>query len=99
MKSVLDKDNFDIESLNIPIIEKSNKGEDKRLLYIPDFEQETPTYQHVLGEFVNAFSETNTELLVYVKEDEFLEDKLNVLYGVFSIYEKDNCYINLYISP
>ena len=92
------KKNIKTESLNIQKMDKTNSGEDLRLLYIPDFEQDIPTYPHVISEFVNAFSDTNTELLLYVREDEFLEDKLAVLDSIFANYEKANCYINLYVG-
>ena len=92
------EDLYNVPLPEINLIEKSNAGEDKRILYIPDFEQDYPTYPHVIDEFVRAYSDTNTELLLYIKEDEFLNDKLNLLNGIFEKYEKDNCYVNLYVG-
>lgn len=91
-------DLYNVPLPEINLIEKSNAGEDKRILYIPDFEQDYPTYPHVIDEFVRAYADTNTELLLYIKEDEFLNDKLNLLNGIFEKYEKDNCYVNLYVG-
>ncbi len=92
------EDLYNVPLPEINLIEKSNAGEDKRILYIPDFEQDYPTYPHVIDEFVRAYADTNTELLLYIKEDEFLNDKLNLLNGIFEKYEKDNCYVNLYVG-
>lgn len=79
-------------------ISKNNSGEEKILLYIPDFEQDYPTYPKLINSFVKSFSDTNYELLLYVKEDDFLEDKLSILDQIFSQYEDANCYINLFIG-
>ncbi|MGN0436805.1 MAG: SP_1767 family glycosyltransferase [Wujia sp.] len=79
-------------------VKKSNLGEEKILLYIPDFEQQYPTYPKVIDAFARAYAETNYELLLYIEEDELLEDKLNVLNKIFAGYESVNCYINLYIG-
>ena len=91
-------DIHDVELPEINSIEKNNKGEDKRILYIPDFEQDYPTYPHVIEEFVRAFSDTNTELLLYIKEDDYLDDKLSLLNRIFEAHENDNCYVNLFIG-
>ncbi|MBQ9277262.1 MAG: DUF1792 domain-containing protein [Lachnospiraceae bacterium] len=92
------EDLYGVPLPKINLIEKSNSGEDKRILYIPDFEQDYPTYPHVIDEFVRAYSDTNTKLLLYIKEDELLDYKLNLLNSIFEKYEKDNCYVNLYIG-
>jgi len=79
-------------------IEKQNSGEEKIFLYIPDFEQDYPTYPRVIESFIKSYSETNYELLLYVKEDEFLENKLSLLDAIFTQYEEKACYINLFIG-
>lgn len=84
--------------MDINHMEKSNSGEEKTILYIPDFEQDYPTYPNVIREFANTYTDTNVELLLYVKEDEFLEEKLALLDGVFLECEDKNCYVNLYIG-
>lgn len=70
----------------------------RRLLYIPDFEQSYPTYMQVIDSFVKTCSGTDTELLLYVKEDELLQNKLEVLNRIFDQYSEDNCYVNLYVG-
>ena len=92
------RDLTSIKPVAITPIEKGNLGEEKVFLYIPDFEQDYPTYPKVIDAFAKSYGDTNYELLLYVKEDDFLEDKLAVLDDIFSQYEDVNCYINLYIG-
>ena len=92
------RDLTSIKPVAIAPIEKGNLGEEKVFLYIPDFEQDYPTYPKVIDAFAKSYGDTNYELLLYVKEDDFLEDKLAVLDDIFSQYEDINCYINLYIG-
>ncbi len=87
-----------VEPVEIQTIEKQNSGEDKKLLYIPDFEQSYPTYLNVIDAFVKKYSDTNYELLMYIEEDDLLQEKLSVLDMIFAQYEDANCYINLYIG-
>ncbi|MCM1157833.1 MAG: GT-D fold domain-containing glycosyltransferase [Bacteroidales bacterium] len=84
----------------VPInpIEKTNQGESKTLFYIPDFEQDYPTYPKVIEAFARSYSDTNCELLLYICEDDSLDDKLSALNAVFARYEEVNCYINLHIG-
>lgn len=83
---------------DIKPVPKTNRGEEKRLLYIPDFEQDYPTYPKVIDAFVKSYSGTNYELLLYIREDDFLQDKLSVLDEIFEGYGEDNCYVNLYVG-
>ena len=92
------RDLTSIKPVAITPIEKGNLGEEKVFLYIPDFEQDYPTYPKVIDAFAKSYADTNYELLLYVKEDDFLEEKLAVLDDIFSQYEDVNCYINLYIG-
>ena len=92
------KDISSIKPIEISTIEKCNLGEEKVFLYIPDFEQDYPTYPKVIEAFAKSFADTNYELLLYIKEDDFLEDKLALLDNLFSKYEDVNCYINLYVG-
>ena len=87
-----------IVPVNIKPIHKTNSGDEKILLYCPDFEQECPTYPGVIDSFVKAYSDTNYELLLYIKEDELLDEKISILNKIFSKYEDVNCYINLYVG-
>lgn len=87
-----------ITPVDLKPIEKKNQGEEKILLYIPDFEQDYPTYPKVIDAFVKSYSDTNYELLLYIREDDFLEEKLSLLDDIFAKYEEANCYINLYIG-
>lgn len=87
-----------IPKLNIQPIAKENSGEEKVLLYIPDFEQAYPTWQKVIESFIQNFSDTNYELLLYVREDDLLEDKLQALDVIFEQFAEANCYINLYVD-
>lgn len=79
-------------------IEKNNNGKNLRYLYIPDFEQHYPTYPQVIQAFIKSFSDTNTELLLYIENDTLLDEKLSLLNTIFEQYEDANCYINLYIG-
>ena len=88
----------EIVPADIKPIEKHGQGEEKIYLYIPDFEQDYPTYPQVIDSFVKSCSGTNTELLIYVKEDELLEEKLGVLDTIFESYADADCYVNLYIG-
>lgn len=87
-----------IKPVDIAPIERLNLGEEKRLLYVPDFEQDYPTYPRVLDAFARSYADTNTELLLYVVEDEYLQDKLDALNDIFVLYEDINCYVNLYVG-
>ncbi len=87
-----------IPVIDIKPIEKQAKGEEKIYLYIPDFEQDYPTYPQVIDGFVKSFADTNKELLLYIKEDELLNEKLAILDEIFALYQDVNCYVNLYIG-
>lgn len=87
-----------IPQIEINPIEKILTGEDKRLLYIPDFEQDYPTYPRVIDAFVSSYANTNCELLLYVKEDAFVPDKLAVLDRLFEKYADVDCYVNVYVG-
>lgn len=86
-----------IPDVSIPVIEKPEKG--KTYLLIPDFDQSFPTYLHVIDEFAKGKSGTYDELLVYVKQDELFDQKIDVLNKVFALYEKYDCYVNLFTAP
>ena len=73
---------------------RGDKG--KRYLYIPDFEQDYPTYIKVIDAFTRSHENTDDELLLYIREDEFLDDKLEVLNAIFEQYSDVNCFVNLY---
>lgn len=79
-------------------INKTNLGENLRFLYLPDFEQDYPTYPDVINEFITEFSDTNTELLLFIEKDDLLEDKLTILDSIFESRNDANCYINLHIG-
>lgn len=84
--------------LDIPCIEKTERTKTKRLLYAPDFESDYPTYLRVIDAFANQYEGAGYELLLYVKKDEALEQKLAILNDVFAKYEDKNCYINLFVE-
>lgn len=91
----------DIRSIvpaNVAYIEKTNKGEEKILLYVPDFDADEPTYPKVIEGFVERYSDTNYELLLYIDDDNNLDGKLDKLNIEFAKYEDANCYVNLYVS-
>lgn len=87
-----------ISPVDIAPIEKHNQAEEKRLFYIPDFEQDYPTWPRVIEAYIQSYADTNYELLLYVEEDDFLQHKLALLDELFSKYEDANCYINLYVG-
>lgn len=88
----------EIVPVDIKTISKENVGEEKILLYIPDFEQQYPTYPKVIDAFVKEYADTNYELLLYIQEDDILDDKLALLDKLFAQYENERCYVNLYIG-
>ena len=88
----------EIVPVDINPISKENVGEEKILLYIPDFEQQYPTYPKVIDAFVKQYANTNYELLLYIQEDDILDDKLALLDKLFGQYENESCYVNLYIG-
>ncbi|MBP3621800.1 MAG: DUF1792 domain-containing protein [Lachnospiraceae bacterium] len=91
----------DIGSIKIPNvqkIEKCNQDEEKVFLCIPDFEQDYPIYPMVIDGFAKTYANTNKELLLFVEEDDYLQDKLELLDAIFSEYEDVNCYVNLYVG-
>ncbi len=92
------KELSEIVGIDINPIVKQSVGEEKIYLYIPDFEQDYPTYPKVIHAFAKSFSDTNSELLLYIREDEFLDEKLAALEEIFSKYEDVNCYINLFVG-
>lgn len=83
---------------DIKPIEKNQTGEEQILLYVPDFEQDYPTWPQVIEAFIQSYSNTNHELLLYIKEDDLLDENLSLLDQIFSKYEDEECYINLYIG-
>lgn len=87
-----------IPQVEINSIEKNFAGEDKRLLYIPDFEQDYPTYPRVIDAFVKSYANTNCELLLYVREDAYVQDKLAILDQLFEQYTEVDCYVNVYVG-
>lgn len=88
----------EIAPVDIKPIVKENAGEEKIFLYIPDFEQHYPTYPRVIDAFVKEYAGTNYELLLYIQEDDILDDKLALLDKLFGQYENESCYVNLYIG-
>ncbi len=87
-----------IPMTDIVPMEKTQAGLDRRLLYVPDFEQDYPMYPGVIEAFVNTYANTNYELLLYVKEDLSLQDNLNKLNEIFLKYEDVDCYVNLFVA-
>lgn len=87
-----------LEPIDINPVCKENKGEEKIYLLIPDFEQDYSVWQNVIDAFAKSYSDTNYELLIYVREDENTEARLAELHDVFSHYEDYNCYINLHVG-
>lgn len=87
-----------IPMLDICPMDKKYDGVDRRLLYIPDFEQDYPTYPRVIDAFVRSYANTNYELLLYVREDACLQEKLDKLDEIFAQYEDEDCYVNLYVG-
>lgn len=87
-----------IPMADIVPMEKTQTGPDKRLLYVPDFEQDYPTYPGVIDAFVHTYANTNYELLLYVKEDMDLQGKLDRLDEIFAQYEDVDCYVNLFVA-
>lgn len=87
-----------IVPVDIKPIEKGNRKGEKIILYIPDFEQDYPTYPQVIDAFVKSYSDTNTELLMYIKDDDLLQKKLALLDDIFAGYEDANCYVNVYVG-
>lgn len=85
-----------IPHTDIMPIEKRGIGDEKIYLYIPDFEQEYPTYPSVIDAFVKSYAGTNYELLIYVREDELFERKINLLDSIFELYGDIECYINIF---
>lgn len=88
----------DIVPVDIKPIEKKQSGEEQIFLYVPDFEQDYPTWPQVIEAFIQSYSNTNHELLLYIEEDALLDEKLALLDQIFSKYEDAECYINLYIG-
>ncbi len=66
--------------------------------YVPDFEEISPTFEHVICSFIEKYQDTNRELLLYVKQDENVDRWLAMLNKIFEKYEDKNAYINLYIG-
>lgn len=93
-----ERDLEQIPMADIVPMEKTQTGPDKRLLYVPDFEQDYPTYPNVIEAFVNSYANTNYELLLYVREDENLQENLERLDEIFSKYEDVDCYVNLFVA-
>ncbi len=87
-----------ITPAEVSYIEKSNHGEEKILLYVPDFDVEEPSYPDVIEGFVENYSDTNHELLIYVEDDADLNNNLELLNIEFAKYEAANCYVNLYVD-
>lgn len=83
---------------SIPKIEGKDYSKRNRILYFPDFEQDYPTYPHVIDSFAKTYHDTDYELLLYVEEDEWIEEKLRRLDSVFEKYEDVTCYINLFVG-
>ncbi len=92
------RDIENIQEIDINYIDKVNIGEEQRLLYIPDFEQDFPTYPKVIDAFARSYNNTNVELLLYVKKDDFVENKIQELEKIFEKYEDVNCYVNLFVG-
>ncbi len=87
-----------IDKLDLKILPKEKEGSSSIYYYVPDFHSDYPTYPRVIKEFINEFADTNAELLIYVIEDENVEEKLSLLNQIFDQYQQVNAYINLYIG-
>lgn len=96
---------YSIAKLNLNKVEKveynrliDDNMEGKVFLYIPDFEQDYPTYPKVIDSFAKTYSDSNNELLLYIREDELLDEKLAILNDIFNEYEDYNCFINIVVG-
>ncbi|MBQ8317736.1 MAG: DUF1792 domain-containing protein [Lachnospiraceae bacterium] len=79
-------------------IKKLHQGESKRLLYVLDVESKNPIYDKVIENFVKTYNNTNFELVLYLEENENIEQNLVSLEHEFSKYENENCYVNLFVG-
>ena len=86
-----------VESADFEIMH-DDSIEGKVFLYIPDFEQDYPSYPRVIDSFAKAYSDTNNELLLYIRDDDFLDEKIELLNELFQKYDDYNCYINLFVG-
>lgn len=84
-----------IEPAMINPVEKSFEGEEKILLYVPDFDAEISTCSKVIDSFVKIFERTNHELCIYVRDDEKAEAVFENLNSIFAKYEDAECYVNI----
>lgn len=84
-----------VKNIDIPSIPARNQS-GRRYLYIPDFEQDYPTYQHVMESFARSHEGSDDELLLFVRDDEYINDKLEILNILFERYSDVNCFVNLF---
>lgn len=69
-----------------------------RFFYCPDFGQDYPTYPKVIESFATTYSDTDAELLLFVEENNFINEKLEALDIEFNKHQGDNCFVNLFVG-
>ncbi len=87
-----------VEKIDLKKIPKPDLNENLYYYYVPDFEQISPTYEYVICSFIEKYQNTNRELILYLKSDKNIEQKLEILDQIFLKYKDKNAYINLYIG-
>lgn len=87
-----------ITEVKINKIPKPSLEDNLYYYYVPDFEEISPTFEYVICSFIEKYQNTNRELILYVKQDENVDERLAVLNKIFEKHEDKNVYINLYIG-
>lgn len=65
-------------------------------LFIPDFYEPYPIYEKVIGEFARYFDGKKVEMLIYIKQDDRLEENKSKIYKILAKYPSCNYFINIY---
>ena len=65
-------------------------------LFIPDFYEPHPIYEKVIGEFARYFDDKNVGIIIYIKQDNRLEENKSKIQNIIEKYSGCNCFFNVY---
>lgn len=82
---------------NIPDLVLSKiDGIQSTYLFIPDFHEPYPIYEKVIDEFLEHFNGKRLEMLIYIKQDNLLEDNKSKIYNIIEKHTGSNYTFNIY---
>jgi virginiamycin A acetyltransferase len=82
---------------DVPLLVQASMGGTRHTyLFIPDFHEPYPIYEKVIREFVRCFDGKDTEMLIYIEQDDRLEEHKSRIGSILEKNKECNCLINIF---